>query len=258
MAHAMESGHWYRADSGEPCYQVPNASKPGEFRNTTLKDAKKLGLVPSVTTVQGILEKPQLIRWKVKQAILASLTMPRPSGMSDDDYLDALIDDANRQSIDAMGLGTKVHAAIQGAYEGELWLPEMEVYCFATMNAITKEFGNKKWICEKSFAHPLGFGGKCDMYSEDRTILVDFKTTQSNGEKLKKVRNPEHLLQLSAYRLGLGLERASLANVYISTTVPGEVYIKNWTEDQALQGTKEWIALLNYWKISKKFMLPEG
>ena len=43
-----ESGHWYTQE-GEPMYTIIGAN--GKERNTTLRDAKNLGLVPSVTTI---------------------------------------------------------------------------------------------------------------------------------------------------------------------------------------------------------------
>ena len=50
-----ESGHWYTKD-GEPMYTIVGAN--GVERNTTLRDARSLGLVPSVTTVIGLVAKP--------------------------------------------------------------------------------------------------------------------------------------------------------------------------------------------------------
>jgi hypothetical protein len=212
--------------------------------------------VASVTTILSILSKPQLITWRIKQAILASLTMPRPSGMDEDEWISAIVDDANRQGSEAADLGTKIHAQVQRAYEGELWSPEYEPYCVAVFDAIRKEFGDKKWIAEKSFAHPLGFGGKVDLCSEDQMIVNDFKTTSLNGDKLKKSGYSEHLLQLAGYRLGLGFSGATLINTYISTSKPGDVFIKIYTEEESSHATLEWLALLEYWKLSKRFDKP--
>ena len=47
--HAAESGHWYTRQ-GEPMYTVIGKTT-GRPRNTTLKDARELNLVPSVTTI---------------------------------------------------------------------------------------------------------------------------------------------------------------------------------------------------------------
>jgi hypothetical protein len=51
----LESGHWYAAD-GLPAYRIKGAN--GKERNTTVQDARSLGLVPSVTTVLGLVAKP--------------------------------------------------------------------------------------------------------------------------------------------------------------------------------------------------------
>ena len=62
-----ETGHWYDR-AGKPCYQQTTAK--GALRGTDLRDARKQGLVPSVTTVLSVLAKPALETWKVKQGIL--------------------------------------------------------------------------------------------------------------------------------------------------------------------------------------------
>ena len=49
IVRAAESVHWYRGDNGQPQYTVK--AKDGSDRPTTLRDARKLNLVPSVTTV---------------------------------------------------------------------------------------------------------------------------------------------------------------------------------------------------------------
>jgi hypothetical protein len=58
---ALGSSHWYSLD-GKPCHTVPNKDGDGT-RTTTLRDARKLQLLPSVTTIIGILDKPQLTKW---------------------------------------------------------------------------------------------------------------------------------------------------------------------------------------------------
>ena len=60
-----KSQHWYDRD-GKAVFEVPKA-KGGGMRATTIADARKLGLYPSVTTVLGVLDKPQLTDWKLAQ-----------------------------------------------------------------------------------------------------------------------------------------------------------------------------------------------
>ena len=74
MTHASESMHWYGRD-GSPQYQLIGAN--GKERPPTLRDARKLGLVPSVTSIIRCAAAPGLERWKQEQVLMAALTLPR-------------------------------------------------------------------------------------------------------------------------------------------------------------------------------------
>jgi len=80
-----QSSHYYWPD-GKPCYEVPNASKPGQMRKTTLADAKKLGLYPSPTTIMKILNNEVINNWRVNQALYHAMTTPSSEGESGDQY----------------------------------------------------------------------------------------------------------------------------------------------------------------------------
>ena len=78
-----ESGHWYDKE-GEPAYTIIGAN--GKERNTTLRDAKSLGLVPSVTTIIGMIGKPALENWKINQALEASVALEQGKNESFHSY----------------------------------------------------------------------------------------------------------------------------------------------------------------------------
>ena len=67
-----ESGHWYTQE-GEPMYTIIGVN--GKERNTNLRDARNLGLVPSVTTIIGMIAKPSLENWKIDQALKSAITL---------------------------------------------------------------------------------------------------------------------------------------------------------------------------------------
>jgi hypothetical protein len=75
MTHIAESLHWYDRH-GRPCYEV--MSKPGVMRPTTLRDARKLNLVPSVTNIIRCAAAPGLEIWKQQQVMMAALTLQGP------------------------------------------------------------------------------------------------------------------------------------------------------------------------------------
>ena len=69
-----DAAHWYQRD-GQPLHTVLSAK--GEPRPTTLRDARKLDLLPSVTNILGVIAKPELTAWLQEQAVMAALTLPR-------------------------------------------------------------------------------------------------------------------------------------------------------------------------------------
>ncbi|NDG03303.1 MAG: hypothetical protein EB119_08965, partial [Synechococcaceae bacterium WBB_34_004] len=86
-----DSGHWY-TENGESAHVV--IGKNGNERNTTVADARKMGLLPSVTSVLGIMDKPQLTAWKIEQAIMSSLTLPKEDGETLEEYAKRVVKDS--------------------------------------------------------------------------------------------------------------------------------------------------------------------
>lgn len=244
MVHASESGHWYDKD-GRPAYTLIGAN--GKERAPTVRDARKLNLYPSVTTIIRCAAAPGLEFWKAKQAILAALTLPRNEGEFEDAYLDRILRDSKEQARKAAERGTEIHAAIQGHYEGKQ--PDEALWPF--VQGAMKAVGPGVWDAEKSFAHPLGFGGKVDLSSDE--WVIDFKTKEFSPEDPIKGW-PEQAMQLAAYRVGLGFTRARCGNVFVSVTHPGHAVMYEWPEEELSQGWEKFRALLGYWQADRKYI----
>lgn len=244
MAYASDSGHWYNRE-GVPCYTLKGAN--GKIRNTTLRDARKNLYVPSVTEVMKIMAKPALERWKLEQVKLAALTLPQIKGENLDQFSKRIDYDANQQSDDARNLGTEIHGEIERYFQGKSTSKHTKIV-FSVAEALKEEFGEQEWYAENSFSHPYGFGGKIDLYSNE--WVIDYKTKDFTSKDLKKKFSyHEHLLQLSAYRIGLNLPYAGIANVFISRTEAGLVKIEKHDKDEG----ETFLALLEYWKALKGF-----
>ena len=244
--HAAESGHWYTRE-GDPMYTIMGKST-GKLRNTTLRDARELDLVPSVSGIINTAAKPALTVWLQEQAILAALTLPRQDGEPEYLWLKRVLSDSKQQGRDAADLGTEIHAAIQGFYEGRAD-SKYPHHVEACKNAIEAFYGARSWVCEKSFSHELGFGGKCDMFNADGGgIVIDIKTKDFK-DLSKPLAYDEHMLQLAAYRAGLGLPSAKCANVFVSRTNPDLAHVHEWAEDDIKKGWAMFQNLLNYWQL---------
>src|SRR5512133_139397 len=105
-----ESTHWYQRD-GEPLHSV--LSVKGEPRPTTVRDARKYGLLPSVTNVLAVINKPELVEWKMTQAVLSALTLPRRAGEGEDEFARRVVEDAQSRSKAASDFGSAFHAGAQ-------------------------------------------------------------------------------------------------------------------------------------------------
>ena len=246
-ARASESSHWYDKD-GAPQYTV--VGKNGQNRATTLRDARVKNLVPSVTTIIGSANKPFLQYWLQEQVLLAALTLPKKPNESDSDYCKRIIEDSKQQSRSAADAGTDIHAAIESHYAGQPTGKHIE-HVSAVANALQTHFGTSQWVAERSFAHELGFGGKVDLHATN--LVVDIKSKEFTDPTTVSGFD-EHLMQLAAYRVGLGMPEAECGNIFVSRNVPGLVAVVKWTQEDLSRGWNMFYHLLQFWQTKNKYI----
>lgn len=237
-----EGDHWYDRD-GLPVYTV--ASDNGNPRPTTLRDARKLGLVPSVTTIMKVINKPALTQWMQTQVLLSALTLPKKPNESEAEYIARILDDSKAQGRAAADKGTAIHDAIEAFYEGRV-NDRYSAHVIACTNEIAVQFGEQGWVAERSFSHDMGFGGKVDLYAPG--FVLDIKTQDFSDVKSIKIYD-EHIIQLAAYRVGLGMPTARCANVFVSRDHPGLVTIHEWSEEEIARGWEMFCSLLKFWQL---------
>lgn len=243
--------HWYTR-TGDPAYTVK--AKDGSDRPATLRDARKLGLVPSVTTIIGCCAKPGLEVWKIDQAVMSALTLPRIDGESSDSFVVRVKVDAKETARKAAQKGTDIHAALQGYLQNEPMVPEYEKHVIGACEELDQAIG-LEWDCflaEKSFAHQLGFGGKVDLFGTSPDFVIDFKTKEFGPDTDLKTWD-EHAMQIAAYRHGLDFTQARGAICYVSVTHPGLARVVEIPKDELLKGWRMFYSLLHYWKAKAGF-----
>jgi hypothetical protein len=250
MTRASEGGHWYKPD-GTPVYEVP--AKDGTMRPATLRDARKLGLFPGVTTIIRCAAAPGLERWKQDQGILSALTLPRVDGESNDALLARIRSDAEEQARKARERGTEIHAAIQGHFEGKAPSEEMWPFVKGVVASVEANFGIRNWIPEKPCAYKQGYGTKADLICHD--AILDFKGADFDEADAAELKTwDEHHMQLAATQVALdGYDKADCAIVYVSRTVPGLTRVIRVEEADLERGWHMFTALLFYWQAKNKY-----
>lgn len=240
---ASESGHFYAA-TGEPCYEIVGAN--GKLRKTTLRDARKLNLYPSVTTIIRSAASPGLDRWKQEQVLLAALTLTRGPDETDESFIERVLADSRETGRAAADRGTELHGAIErwllsgGTQTQGKWQPHVDATYKACMDV---GIDLLKGQPERSFAHSLGYAGKIDWSSDD--AVLDFKSKAKIDKNVKGY--DEHVMQLAAYDTGLGGLPRRLVNVFVGCD-DCAVKIVEWDEDDRQRGLEMFFALLDFWK----------
>jgi len=251
-----ESSHWYDR-SGRPCHTVPNKSKPGEERAVTVRDARKLDLVPSVTSVLKVIANEALKRYIRGQDILAAATTPRNPNEDDQAWVDRVVESADEDAAKAAEYGTSVHRAIEDYLAGRPYDTSLQQYIdlFAKwFDQFKKGHGYASHKAEITFASPLGFGGCIDLcvQADDGDWIWDHKTSRTNPKYPIKGWD-SWAGQLAAYRIGVGQPDARVGNLAYSTTEPGRFADIEWPEDQLKEEWEVFKAAQVIWKVRKGY-----
>ena len=237
---ATSGGHWYALD-GTPRYTIIGAN--GKERPTTVRDARKLGLVPSVTTILKLAAAPNLVKWMKEQVAKAAYSERPREGESEADYMARILPLAEEVARKARDKGTEIHGAIEKLDRHGPYSAHVD----AAMGAVSEWAGMMDWDSERSFASPLGYGGKLDLSAPG--FVCDFKTTDKPLSDLKTW--PDHRRQLAAYRMGLDMPDARCAICYVSSVVPDSRLIELDSEELE-QGWEEFKALLAFYKAANR------
>lgn len=250
-----QASHWYTTD-GKPFYEVPYADpkKPGT-RKATIADARKVGAIPSVTTVLKILDKPGLNNWRIEQAVLAVLTSPKKDGESEDDFVKRILHTEEQQEQEgqkARDIGVEIHDAIEAALNNQPVPANVTRFVDPVLDLLNKEIPGRLFEWTEVILVGKGYAGRADLVTDtkDSLWIVDFKTTKKLPTK-----EPwqEHKLQLSAYaatqvpKASEKLVTIRTANLYISSLEPGKLAwfeVKDW----AAVLSQGFIPLLDVWQ----------
>lgn len=255
--------HFYvQTENGvEPRHFVPMASRPDELRPTRITDVRKMWkagevVVPSVTTILSILDKPALKNWLIDQHLQQAHTLVADyvqTGSVPDvgTFINQSKHRAEQEMSKAPDAGTDIHKVLEDYMLTGKKRKGFEGICENVDLEISRHCGDLSWECEKYFMNEeFGFGGCVDLVGD---WVIDYKTKQT-ADKFKpgKMAYPEHSRQLAAYRAGLETPKARAANIFICIET-GEVDFHEHTEEQLAQGWEVFRRALEIWQITNGY-----
>jgi hypothetical protein len=254
LVHSDQAGHWYTAE-GESAHTV--LGKNGNFRNTTVADARKMLLYPSVTSILSILDKPQLTNWKIEQAIMACLTLPKEENETLEDYAKRVVKDSKESTGKAAEHGTKMHTEMENILLGravsgdETLAPYIETFKKWSDANIEKTY----W-CEKGLVG-AGYAGRCDAYVKLRNVgdaIIDLKNRKVNP-KYDPFYDTD-CAQLWAYRSASENPKCACVSVVLASNDPTKLMTKVWDEDELYQAGIAFCAMQKVWSWVKQYTPP--
>jgi hypothetical protein len=252
-----KSQHWYDR-TGAAVFEVPKA-KGGGTRPTTIADARKLGLYPSVTTVLGVLDKPQLTDWKLSQVSNWCHGNPPQDNEGVDSYARRATEGAFAQVTEAADLGTAIHSALEAHFKGEQVPEGYDAYVQPVAALIARE-GITFLEHEVRLVNTSdGYAGTTDAVfkaSDGKLGILDFKSRKTKAGQPCTPWETE-IIQIAAYGMAkFGKVPETGANVYISTTEKGRVEIHQYSHEELVEAWYAFLCATQLWQYLKGYRPP--
>jgi hypothetical protein len=215
-----------------------------------LREAKKFGYLPSVTTVLKILPQDNLAKWKAEQVCIAAFSTPRLPDEPDATFIARVMAFADEEARNAADVGTRRHDIIERfncgetIYPGNPDLPFIQPYIEWWGAKVRRVIS-----CEQVVANlQMGYAGKLDILCEmeDGSVaVVDIKNRKRTGTY------PNDLAQLAAYQSAVGDADRSIS-VVLGTQSPS-ILVKEWSEAETEDGWETFTLCLALWKKVKNY-----
>lgn len=232
LTNPREAGsHWYTSD-GRPWHTMPQTGDDG-CRPTTLRDARKMGLFPSVTGILSVIDKPNLGTWKMRQVAMRSHGVTRGLRENELAWADRMIEAAMAQVRQAAAMGSRIHRALDMAVSGQYCDPNLWVFVRPVLEWLAATgitiVGTEQVVVNRV----EGYGGSTDLqfvwgHNNRRRGCIDYKTRKTiPGQPIKPYET--EAMQLIAYCKAewpeTPAEEFLCANAIISTTEPGRMEV---------------------------------
>jgi len=220
--------HYYTT-LGEPMHFVPKARGKGD-RPTTIRDARKLNLIPSVTSILSINDKPGLNNWKLRTALADSFANRPFANETEQQFVARISDMATRRGEAIMDFGTAIHNAIEQALSGkDNWNQSVthpqgyEHQLAEFVNPVLELFTDNKWRAVDLEKVLIGDGyagtSDCIYIGDDEYGIIDFKTTADATKDERDLVRLEYPTQIALYHMaehGFIGDKAVGYNIFIS------------------------------------------
>lgn len=253
------SEHWYDKQ-GNPCHTQPTktAKAKNPTRPTNITDAKKLGLLPSVSGITRMLAAPGLVSWQLGEVAGACFDNPPHPGEDRKEYARSMVEKSKEGVGEAADLGSAIHKSIELYLCGLQHDPAYDGYVLPAI-ARMKEMGLTVQHSEKVLVNRFdGYAGTTDVIwsTDSHKGILDFKSKRTKPG-VPVTPSETHPMQIAAYLAAYFKEEKDAPpfgqhvwghNLYISTTEPGRVEVVTYSYRQMLEAWEDFLACARLWR----------
>jgi len=246
-----DGDHYYTAQ-GAPAY------------GCGIKVAREEGLLPSPSTILGVMNKPGIAIWMQNVAAETALDMAdevRATYQDRKDQVAAVVKAAREKSQEAMDLGTRIHSLAEDILAGKPSI-EGDPYSVGIADYHTRNIVRVRWT-ENSvtcITDRIAFAGRVDALVEHQACglaVLDWKSSKvarsRSGKPTPKWYDP-YIIQLAAYSYAIDGQPHPIS-IAVDTTPGSEggIYEKVWEEMEIERGWRIFNLLYRLWCEEKKY-----
>ena len=256
--------HYYTRQ-GRPVFQV--VGNNGELRDTRITDARKMGLLPSATTILNIIDKAGLYTWICNNRLKLAYECQPIADESFDEWKKAIGERADKEQASTPEFGTIIHNELEMAIENGMEVeennpvttPAGEARCVCDfVDPVLALFKENKWDVHdtEKILVGMGYAGTADIVytGPDSYGIIDFKTTKNAKTKRPQL---EHKLQIAMYHVAefgeIG-DKSTGHNIFISTEEEiGVVKVVSYNATELRKAWKAAQAAISLWQYSNNY-----
>ena len=231
-----------------------------------LRRARTEDLLPSVTTIQDMIAKPDLQVWIEREGIRAALRSPLQGSEHEEDAIRRIKAERWQSGEKIRSLGTMVHAELEKVLadwprrEALLPDPPLRGLVEPVVRWIELTYPEADTVlAERRVTHNLGYAGTADALVQQGPFaaLLDFKTQRPKNGALKTW--PEWAEQLAAYQRALGFSGTDCRCWSIVIDVTGELHGEDkhlfyaWPDAGIERGWRAFAATLNAHQVRHEY-----
>ena len=244
--------------------------RTGELIDGDLRQARKVGGLPSPTTVLKILSSPGLKWYFRRQMFESAATTPRLPGQSDDEYFNACCRYADEHGKTARDAGGDFHTLVQKFHQMMMHEPLRRDLLPPYMAREAAEFGMepqfhaytdwyfrnvKRTIMVEQSVIGQGYAGRVDHVAEmtdGRVACLDPKSQETKGKPFTFY--PEWAIQLGAYAGAIRPIPDCLISVAINRNPAATILVEHWEWPKRPSYYHDiFLGLLSYWRFANNY-----